>query len=49
MFARHKVDYLLVGGLAARQHGATRPTGDLDCLARFEHGNLARLAGACGS
>lgn len=44
--ARHGVDYLLVGGLAARQHGATRPTGDLHCLARFEDDNLIRLAAA---
>lgn len=45
-FARHQVDYLLVGGLAARQWGAVRPTGDLDCLARFDLKNLARLATA---
>ncbi len=42
--ARHRVDYLLVGGLAARQYGAIRPTGDLDCLAQFDHENLGRLA-----
>jgi hypothetical protein len=44
--ARHQVDYLLVGGIAARQYGATRPTGDLDCLARFDRDNLTRLAAA---
>ena len=29
-FARHGVDYVLVGGLGARLHGATRFTFDFD-------------------
>lgn len=32
--ARHGVDYLLVGGMGARLHGATRLTKHLDCLQR---------------
>lgn len=43
---RHQVDYLLVGGVAAIAHGALRPTGDLDCLARRSEENLERLATA---
>lgn len=43
---RHEVDYLLVGGVAAIAHGATRPTADLDCLVRRTRENLTRLAGA---
>ncbi|WP_116996872.1 hypothetical protein [Desertimonas flava] len=44
--ARHDVDYLLVGGMGARLHGATRLTKDLDCLPRFDEHNTMRLAGA---
>lgn len=43
---RHHVDFLLVGGVAAIAHGATRPTMDLDCLARRSRQNLERLAAA---
>lgn len=43
---RHQVDFLLVGGVAAIAHGATRPTTDLDCLARRSRQNLERLAAA---
>ena len=43
---RHRVEYLLVGGLAAIAHGALRPTVDFDCLARRTKDNLARLAAA---
>ena len=28
----HGVDCLLVGGIAARAHGATRRTADVDCV-----------------
>lgn len=43
---RHGVEYLLVGGVAARGHGASRLTKDFDCLARRELSNLDRLAAA---
>lgn len=42
--ARHHVDYLLVGGVAARAHGAHRLTYDVDCLAARTPNNLDRLA-----
>jgi hypothetical protein len=45
-FERHQVDYLLVGGLAATVHGATRTTYDFDCLADRSSDNLDRLAAA---
>lgn len=44
--ARHHVDYLIVGGIGAQVHGATRPTSDFDCLARFDGDNLERLCDA---
>jgi hypothetical protein len=43
---RHGVDYLLVGGVSAIAHGATRPTVDFDCLAERSTENLDRLADA---
>lgn len=43
---RHDVDYLLVGGLAAGAHGATRATYDFDALAEPSGPNLERLAAA---
>jgi hypothetical protein len=43
---RHGVEYLVVGGVAARAHGASRPTQDLDCLVRRGRENLERLAAA---
>lgn len=43
---RHRVEYLIVGGLAAQLHGATRPTGDFDSLPRTTAENLDRLASA---
>src|SRR6266508_4477779 len=45
-FARHHLDYLIVGGIGAQAHGATRPTSDFDCLVRFDRDNLARLCDA---
>ncbi len=44
VLAEHHVDYLLIGGLAARYHGAERGTNDLDILTRAGPDNLDRLA-----
>jgi hypothetical protein len=44
--ARHRVDYVLIGGLAARAHGATRRTGDIDICVSDERPNLVRLVAA---
>lgn len=43
---RHRVDYLLVGGVAAIGHGAARTTYDVDCVPRPDLANLDRLADA---
>ncbi|MCC6618938.1 MAG: hypothetical protein IT341_07860 [Chloroflexi bacterium] len=44
LFGRHRVRYVLIGGLAAITHGAPLVTQDVDvCYAR-EPGNLERLA-----
>lgn len=43
---RHGVDYVLVGGVAARVHGAGRATVDIDCVPATDEENLQRLAGA---
>ena len=43
---RHGVEYILVGGLGARAHGATRPTEDVDFVPLSTAENLDRLAGA---
>jgi hypothetical protein len=43
---RHGVEYLVVGGLGARAHGATRPTQDIDFVPSSTGENLDRLAGA---
>ena len=44
--ARHEVDFVLVGGMAAQTHGNTRMTNDVDLIPRPEPGNLERLAEA---
>ena len=44
--ARHEVDFVLVGGLAAQTHGNTRMTNDVDVIPEPDPQNLARLAGA---
>lgn len=44
--ARHHVEYLFVGGIAARAHGARRVTYDVDCVANQSSDNLDRLAAA---
>jgi hypothetical protein len=43
---RHRVDYVLVGGVAARVHGAQRATADIDCVPATTHENFGRLAAA---
>ena len=43
---RYGVAYVLVGGLAAVAHGATRATFDIDIVPRWETHNLDALAGA---
>jgi hypothetical protein len=45
-FARHDVQYVLVGGLASQAHGATRVTKDLDACPAWTSDNLARVAAA---
>jgi hypothetical protein len=43
---RHEVEYLPVGGVAARVYGASREMKDIDCLVRRTRANLDRLAAA---
>lgn len=43
---RHEVTFVLVGGVSAVAHGATRPTKDLDCVVERGQKNLTRLATA---
>lgn len=43
---RHGVDYVIVGGIGARLHGAGRLTYDLDLCPGWEPANLDRLAAA---
>lgn len=44
--ARHDVDYVLVGGLAAQTHGSTRMTNDVDVIPAPNRRNLIKLAEA---
>ncbi|MEX2447721.1 MAG: DUF6036 family nucleotidyltransferase [Solirubrobacterales bacterium] len=44
--ARHHVDFVLVGGLAAQTHGSTRMTNDVDVIPAPDPQNLSRLAKA---
>ena len=41
--ARHKVDYLLIGGLAVSLHGVERATMDVDITVAMNPANLASL------
>jgi hypothetical protein len=43
---RHGVRYVVVGGLAATVHGATRVTFDIDLVPQWTDANLRRLASA---
>jgi hypothetical protein len=47
MLDRHGVEYVLVGGVGAQLHGATRRTLDFDVCPAWESNNLERLAGPC--
>ena len=44
--AEHRVDYVIVGGLAVQTHGHLRTTIDIDVFPKPEPSNLARLADA---
>jgi len=44
--ARHEVDFVLVGGMAAQTHGNTRMTNDVDLIPGPAPENLSRLAKA---
>jgi hypothetical protein len=44
--ARHEVDFVLVGGMAAQTHGNTRMTNDVDVIPKPSPENLAHLAEA---
>lgn len=44
--ARHAVDFLLIGGLAAVAHGSRRMTRDIDVVVAPEDENLGRLEAA---
>lgn len=44
--ARHHVDYVLIGGLAATLHGSSALTNDADICPAPSRANLERLAGA---
>jgi hypothetical protein len=43
---RHRVGFVLVGGLAGQVRGATRLTADIDICPRWTMENLGRRAGA---
>ena len=46
LLERHRVAYVLVGGLAAVAHGAMRATFDIDIVPRWKPDNLDALASA---
>lgn len=48
VLARYGVEYVIVGGYAARAHGSTRPTRDVDVTPATTVENLDRLAAARG-
>ena len=47
--AEHKVDYVLIGGLAVQTHGHVRTTNDADLIPAPDPSNLERLAAALRS
>ena len=46
VLAAHRVDYIMIGGLAAAIHGSDLVTGDLDITPATDDENLARLSSA---
>ncbi len=46
LLSTSKVDFILVGGMAATVHGATRLTQDLDIVYSRSRANLERLVAA---
>lgn len=44
--ARHEVNFVLVGGMAAQTHGNTRMTNDVDLIPAPDTHNLERLTEA---
>ena len=46
VLAEHRVDYVVVGGVAVQVHGHVRMTNDLDVIPRPTRANLERLATA---
>jgi hypothetical protein len=46
VLAAHRVDYVLIGGMAAVLHGSPAATGDADIVPARTADNLARLAAA---
>ena len=46
VLAQHRVEYVMVGGYAARLHGSERPTSDVDVAPKTTGENLDRLAAA---
>ncbi len=46
VLAEHKVDYVVVGGVAVQVYGHVRMTNDLDLIPAPDRANLARLAEA---
>lgn len=48
VLARHGVDFVLIGGVAATVHGCSTPTYDIDIVYRRSDENLQRLLAALG-
>ena len=48
VLAEGRVDFILVGGVAARAHGSARLTQDLDVVYSRDAGNVERLVAALG-
>lgn len=44
--ARHRVEYVVIGGVAVQAHGHTRTTQDLDLVPRPDRANLDHLVAA---